>query len=387
MKKRVICFLLCTLMIFVLSACGSLSLKPAELQSSIPITDDGVISYSVFKELKEQNKVTTFVGESNGFRYEWTIFGNDVDEAKDLNLGIEITIGNSKKIAFHYLSGEDFGFSPVLSIYLNERWETESATVYKVLETDCTPQCSASVTGSDKSILNFSATTQTGYFEITPDVEQNVETVKQNTETDKTEASSEKQNNSSACADPYLSDVTDQSGRLLSDGKATKQDKYKTDPVPEGKPMPVEPEDQTVNNEKTYTCTFSIECSTILNNLEDLEPDKIDAVPSNGIIFSMQTVTFYEGESVYDVLQRICKENEIQMEASWTPIYNSAYVEGIHNLYEFDCGSSSGWMYCVDGWYPNYGCSRYQLKQGEVVEWRYTCDLGKDVGGGYAIGE
>ena len=32
------------------------------------------------------------------------------------------------------------------------------------------------------------------------------------------------------------------------------------------------------------------------------------------------------------------------------------------------------------GWYPNYGCSRYQLKQGDVVEWRYTCDLGEDVG-------
>ena len=41
---------------------------------------------------------------------------------------------------------------------------------------------------------------------------------------------------------------------------------------------------------------------------------------------------------------------------------------------------SSGCVYRVDGWYPNYGCSRYQLADGEVVEWRYTCDLGRDVG-------
>ena len=74
------------------------------------------------------------------------------------------------------------------------------------------------------------------------------------------------------------------------------------------------------------------------------------------------------------------------MEASWTPIYNSAYVEGIHNLYEFDCGALSGWMYKVNGWYPNYGCSRYQMKDGDVVEWRFTCDLGNDIGGGYAVG-
>lgn len=387
MKKRILCFLLCSLMIFSLSACDSLGLNPAELQSSITIPDDGMIYASVFKELKEQNKVTTFIGESNGFRYEWTVFGSDIDAVKDLNLGIKFVEESGKKIAFSYLSDEDFGFSPVLSIYLNEQWDVQSATVYEVSETDSTPKCSASVTGNDKSILNFSSTTQTGYFEIMPDTVQN-------TEADKTETPSENHNSSSVKYDPYLSDgvnqsgkVPDQSGRVLSDGKDTKQDKYKTDPVPKDKPMPVEPEDQEVDTRTTYTCTFSIECSTILNNLNDLDPDKLDAVPSNGIIFVAQTVTFYEGESVYDVLQRICKENEIQMEASWTPMYNSAYVEGIHNLYEFDCGSGSGWMYRVDGWYPNYGCSRYQLKQGEVVEWRYTCDLGKDIGGGYAIGE
>ena len=132
---------------------------------------------------------------------------------------------------------------------------------------------------------------------------------------------------------------------------------------------------------KTYTCTFSIECSTILNNLDQLEPDKLEMVPSGGVILSKTTVTFYEGESVYDVLQRLCKEKGIHMESSWTPIYNSAYIEGIHNLYEFDCGHLSGWMYRVNGWYPNYGCSRYQLKDGDVVEWRYTCDLGNDIGG------
>ncbi|MBE6859661.1 MAG: DUF4430 domain-containing protein, partial [Ruminococcus sp.] len=146
-----------------------------------------------------------------------------------------------------------------------------------------------------------------------------------------------------------------------------------------GKPMPVEPENQEINDDKAFTCTFSIECSTILNNLNDLEADKREIVPSNGIILPPTVVTFYEGESVFDVLQRVCKENNIHMEASWTPVYNSAYVEGINNLYEFDCGNLSGWMYCVDGWYPNYGCSRYQLKDGETVEFRYTCDLGKDV--------
>ena len=115
------------------------------------------------------------------------------------------------------------------------------------------------------------------------------------------------------------------------------------------------------------------------------ENERLDVLPSNGIILPTTTVTFYEGESVFDVLQRVCKAHGIQMESSGTPMYGSAYVEGIGNLYEFDCGSGSGWMYRVNGWYPNYGCSRYMLQQGEIVEWRYTCDLGADIGGGYAI--
>lgn len=113
------------------------------------------------------------------------------------------------------------------------------------------------------------------------------------------------------------------------------------------------------------------------------------SLPSSslGIILDTTTVTFSEGESVFDVLQRTCRERGIHMESSWTPIYNSAYVEGIANLYEFDVGSQSGWMYKVNGWFPNYGCSRYALQQGDEICWMYTCvGLGEDIGGGYAAG-
>ncbi len=109
-------------------------------------------------------------------------------------------------------------------------------------------------------------------------------------------------------------------------------------------------------------------------------------MPEGGVILPAQTVTFYEGESVFNVLQRTCKQNSIHMEFSNTPMYNSAYIEGIHNLYEFDCGEGSGWMYKVNGWFPNYGCSRYQLQNGDVIEWVFTCNRGGDVGGGQAVG-
>ena len=138
--------------------------------------------------------------------------------------------------------------------------------------------------------------------------------------------------------------------------------------------------DVLLDTTTTHTCTFSISCETILDNMDKCVENKKFLVPADGIVFPATEVEFSEGESVFDVLQRVCRDNAIHMESNWTPMYNSAYVEGINNLYEFDVGSLSGWMYNVNGWYPNYGCSRYQLKDGDVVEWRYTCDLGYDLG-------
>ena len=159
----------------------------------------------------------------------------------------------------------------------------------------------------------------------------------------------------------------------------TESDNYHTDPIPEGKPQPVEPQEAEVTD-RAYTCTMSISCATILNNMDLCAEEKVELVPADGWILQPITVTFHEGESVFDVLLRTCRENRIHMEYMDTPMYNSAYIEGIANLYEFDVGPLSGWMYNVNGWFPNYGCSRYALQDGDTVEWVYTCDLGADVG-------
>lgn len=126
------------------------------------------------------------------------------------------------------------------------------------------------------------------------------------------------------------------------------------------------------------TCTFVIECKTILDNKDKLKKGLEKYVPDDAVIFS-KTVGFDSGESVYDILRRICDENSIQMEASYTPAFSSYYVEGINNLYEFDCGQGSGWMYSVNGVFPNYGCSSYKPASNDEIAFRYTCELGYDL--------
>lgn len=154
-------------------------------------------------------------------------------------------------------------------------------------------------------------------------------------------------------------------------------------PSSTGRPESADSGDAVISD-RELTCTLSVRCDSILNNISWLDEDKVSLVPKNGVIFAEQTVTFYEGESVFNLLVREMKRNKIHLEFENTPIYNSAYIEGIGNIYEFDCGELSGWMYKVNGWFPDYGCSRYQLKQNDRVEWVYTCNLGADVGGYYS---
>ncbi len=132
---------------------------------------------------------------------------------------------------------------------------------------------------------------------------------------------------------------------------------------------------------KVLTCTIEIRCDTILNNMEDLKDGKEVYVPSDGTILPRTTVEFKDGETVFDVLKRACASKNIQLEYEYTPVYGSYYLQGINNLYEFDCGEQSGWMYKVNGWFPNYGCSSYKLSEGDTIVWCYTCKgLGADVG-------
>ena len=368
--KRIISLILTLILLLSFTACSG-NFAQVDLKEPIALTEDGIIEKSIFDKIKNENAIATFTGESGDFKYEWTVFGSDLVDTRDVNLSLALE-KTDKGIKIKFSEAEDFGFPALLSIHLNEKWTTNSATAFD----EETAVYSVSVTGSKTSILNISVNKIVAECEILPD------DTKQEENTSSTESNKDTtpSNNQTNKTDDYLSDVKESDDRIYSDGQNKEKDKYETDPVPEGKPMPVEPEDQEVNKKKSYTCAFSIECSTILNNLKDLDPDKRELVPSNGVILAPTKVTFYDGESVFDVLQRVCKEKGIHLESSWTPIYNSAYIEGIHNLYEFDCGELSGWTYCVDGWYPNYGCSRYQLKDGEKVEWRYTCDLGKDVG-------
>nr|WP_289037354.1 DUF4430 domain-containing protein [uncultured Allobacillus sp.] len=86
-----------------------------------------------------------------------------------------------------------------------------------------------------------------------------------------------------------------------------------------------------------------------------------------------------EGYTVLDALIQITKAHKIQMDYRGGQ-GATAYVEGMANVYEFDRGSGSGWMYRVNGIFPDRGAGVVPLRPGDRVEWLYTTNLGKDLG-------
>lgn len=121
----------------------------------------------------------------------------------------------------------------------------------------------------------------------------------------------------------------------------------------------------SIQNEKKIIgyVTVSINCDVI-------KEAKQNHIPKSGIILEETRVEIQDGDTVYDVLSKICKENNILF--SPVGFGELVYIEGIGNIYEMDFGKSSGWLYFVNNECPAVGCGNYILTDGDFIEWRYT---------------
>lgn len=160
---------------------------------------------------------------------------------------------------------------------------------------------------------------------------------------------------------------TDEPEKKSDEGNTPKEDAQPEEEAPKGD-----------------TVTLTIRCDTAVNNGMHLESKWAGIVPASGCILDVTTFEIEDGDTVFDVLCQARDKYKLHMQ--YTGAGSGIYVQGINNLYEFDGGRWSGWMYCVNDWYPNYGCGVYYLQPGDVIEWNYTCDLGCDLENGDPYG-
>jgi len=133
------------------------------------------------------------------------------------------------------------------------------------------------------------------------------------------------------------------------------------------------------------TVTLEIRCDTLSQDMSKLQTPGLEPyIPEDGVILPPTEYKGTTDNTVFDVLNTLCRNNDIHLEFTYAPVFQANYIQGINYLYEFDCGPASGWQYRVNGWYPNYGCSSYYIKDGDHIVWAYTCEgYGTDIGNNF----
>lgn len=440
---RVILALLMSMLLVVSTGCGKSgsagsssgkkSGKVATLADVNEIPEDGVITKEQFKTVAGENKQVQFKGTTDdGITYIWTYDCSNIQNPADQNLKIDFSetgLDDLKKQANNAndalkmtMHGKGLICVPELEVQLPEAWQSNSAYLVKEQAGKLARMSDVTVTAQAEEDSSKKNETQTEKNGSADKATESKTEAKKDTKTQKGTTSlkmsvtsldgdcyiiggiTEEQNKGAAAANKAENGTNaagnsatsgSQSGVQAGESGSGESGEYSYNEESgsgngdvsdggsgssSGSSKKQDVANDQESSSSSHTCTISISCATILNNMKDLKSGKSEFVPSDGWILAASEVEFTEGESVHDVLQRVCKEAGIQMESSFTPAYNSAYVEGINNLYEFDCGQLSGWMYNVNGWFPNYGCSKYTVKDGDVINWVYTCNLGKDVG-------
>ncbi len=125
--------------------------------------------------------------------------------------------------------------------------------------------------------------------------------------------------------------------------------------------------------------TFSVTCGTAAAN-----PDRIDesvnplsVIPEDGVLVAERQLGLPEGATAFDALTAAAREEKLRVDYNGTAY--GVYVRSIGGICEFGFGEMSGWMYRVNGEIPDRSAGMYELSDGDVVEFVYTCDMGNDL--------
>lgn len=335
MKKRVLVIVAILIFVLSLTACNNDFGKGQSKNTVYTIPDNGIVKAKTFSDLKGQDTIGIF--ENKDKVYQWSFFGKYITDPKDTDLSLKISndLGDNYEHlfeqyqAFNIADINAYPGVPSLRIKLIGDWKDEKGEAYPTA-----------------FIYHFDGQKAT-YIKYT------------------------------VIGDGYTNFSFEKiiSGTIvISCVKPEGLD----DPVHENYRKPdAEPEDDSLNP----VVTIKIACDTAVANWDNLVPEvKFEQiVPKSGVILASTEYFINKGDDVFDVLYAVTRARKIQMESRDTPFLNSRYIVSINNLREFDGGNLSGWMFCVNGWYPNYGVSRYKLKNGDKIEFNYTCDLGRDL--------
>lgn len=102
----------------------------------------------------------------------------------------------------------------------------------------------------------------------------------------------------------------------------------------------------------------------------------VGQVGTGKVFFRKKAIKIEPGETAFSLLEKTNLSLDIDRNTQY-----GVYVSGIEGLSEMDEGPESGWLYRVNGVFPGHSAALERVYENDYVEWLYTRDLGKDVGG------
>ena len=113
--KKILSLLLAFTILLSLWGCQG-NFGSRNLNEDIAIPDNGIIEETVIQKIKSENAIGVFTGQSNGLRYEWTVFGSDITQVQQINLGVELLKSSDGNIQIVLRQTKAFGLSALLSV-------------------------------------------------------------------------------------------------------------------------------------------------------------------------------------------------------------------------------------------------------------------------------
>lgn len=238
------------------------------------------------------------------------------------------------------------------------------------------------VSKEDNLVSNDSSVTTGAVSSSSIEDKKQVSSNKDEKNHDKSESEDINKDKAKNNADHSVPEKKNSSKKNVSSKKDKHSQQSKKDPLKTTKPVQTsvpnpsgtqKPLDTPKPTETKKECSILITCSEVFSHMDSLKESAKKVIPSDGIILQ-EKCAFNEGETAFDLLKRRCKDKGILLDYSFTAIYSTYYIKGIQNLYEFDCGDESGWLYSVNGVSPSYGCSQYKLKSGDQIVFNFSCE-------------
>ena len=80
-------------------------------------------------------------------------------------------------------------------------------------------------------------------------------------------------------------------------------------------------------------------------------------------------IVAYEGDTVFSILEKISARNDFPLEYTYYEEFDALLINSINN----DVGGEGGkyWQYYVNSDIPMVGCDKYDVSNGDCVEWRF----------------